>query len=633
MAATHRELIPAIAAAFWLATTPSVAASQQQELPRHEDKITVTASRVPESVLQSGNSVTVVSGAEIEASGARWLSEVLEWVPGVTLARNGGPGNVTGVFLRGTNSNHTLVLIDGVKANQSSTGAYNFAHLPAFQIERVEIVRGPQSTIYGSEAIGGVINVITRRGDGPLTAGIEVDGGSLATRSFGAWINGQHQRLQYSASLGFFDSDSISAADERFENRERDGYRNLSLDARLGLEFDSGMQLETFARVLDADTDIDGFAFGVGPVDDDNFTQSVRDVYAGFRLRQELGPWASSLLLSTTEQQDDSSDPDGEFFLGARLDASIRELDWQNSVSLGEAHTLLGGVEYRQERVDLVSIGSFGDSGYDERIDSLGLYVQERAVLTEDLVLTLGGRYEEHSRFGNRFTYRVSASASVLDGMRLHASAGSGFRAPSLNDLYFPFFGNPSLGAESSRGVDVGVEGYLRDRRLRLDLTYFHTRVDNLIQFSALSGRAENIASASSNGVESTLEWLASDEVRFSSSYTYTDSQDAETELSLLRRPRHQASIRINARPWSRWRLDTELRLKGQRTDFGPLGRVTLDDYALWNVATELDLTSAWSVTARLHNLLNSRYQEVFGYGTLGRSFYTGLRLRLGAAR
>lgn len=630
-------LLPPLAGAPAVAApprSPAADAAQQTEPEdprRHEEVVTVTATRLPASLAEVGSSVTVVTAEEIEASGARWLSEVLEVVPGVGVVRTAGPGTATSVFLRGANSNHTLVLVNGVKVNSPSTGGFDFGHLPAAQVERIEVVRGPQSSLYGSEAIGGVINIVTRRGSGPPSGGVVVDGGSFGTARLQAWGEGGRGGLSYAGSVSYSDIGGFSAASEARGAVEEDGYENLSVDGRVGYGSGDGdgLEAEAFVRLIDATTEIDDFLFGVGPVDDDNAVTELRDLYVGGRLGLSRGPWTGTLTVSDTERDLESRNPDGVFFESV-LDASIREVDFENRVELAAGNALVGGVEFRRESAAVASRSLFGTSSFDEEVDVVGVYLHDRASWSA-VTVTAGARYEDHELFGGKTTFRVTGSVDAGGGLRLHGSAGSGFRAPSLNDLFFPFFGNPDLGPEESTGLDAGLEGRFATAGVHFDVTWFHNDIDELIVFSPLTFRAENIGAARSRGVELSGGWEPGARVRVRGEYTFTDAIEEETDEQLLRRPRHQGSVRIDLQVHERLELFSEILAKGERPDFGIAGRTTLDAYTVWNAAAELELTDRYSLVARLDNLLDEDYEEVFGFGTAGRSAYAGVRLGFGS--
>jgi vitamin B12 transporter len=603
---------------------------QATQRPGYEETIVVTAERGPADIRDVGSSVSVISGEEIRASGARWLLDVLQLAPGVSVARGGPPGSLTEAFIRGADANHTLVLIDGIKVNSPTSGAYDLAGLQisADQIERIEIVKGPQSTLYGSQAIGGVINVITRPGSGAGTWGVEADGGSYGTGGLRTWGHGQSGSLRYAGNLAFLDSDGFSSASEDAGNPEADGYRNLTYDGRADWISDSGVVARAFFRGFDGDLEFDGFDFVSGPVDNAGNVQRARDIYAGGAVGYASGRYSSMLEVSTSEADLDSETP-GDFFLGIRLDSSIRELDWQNELELAPGHTLMGGVEYRREQAEVESRTALGADGFSESVDVVGVYVQDRLSIGDRAHLGAGLRYEEHTTFGSKWTGRATASVDLGERARAHGSAGTGFMAPTLNDLYFPGFSNPDLQPEESLGIDAGVELFLPEHRLVGDATVFYSDIDQLIAFDFVAGVPANIGNVIAAGLELSAAWSASDTVELAGSYSHTSAHPAGADQQLIRRPRNQGSIRATVRATPRLRTWGELRVKSERFDSGPSGLVALPGYALINLAGEYRLHDAVALRGRIDNLFDTEYEEVAGFGTAGVSGYVGLAVTL----
>ncbi|HEX9698666.1 MAG TPA: TonB-dependent receptor [Acidobacteriota bacterium] len=605
-------------------------AQQVAQRPGYEETIVVTAERDPADIRDVGSSVSVISGEEIRASGARWLLDVLQLAPGVSVARGGPPGSLTEAFIRGADNNHTLVLIDGIKVNSPTSGAYDLAGLQIStdQIERIEIVKGPQSTLYGSQAIGGVINVITRQGSGAGTWGVEVDGGSYDTGGLRTWGHGQAGSLRYAGNLAFLDSGGFSAASEDAGNPEADGYRNLTYDGRVDWTSDVGVVARAFFRGFDGDLEFDGYDFVSGPVDHAGNAQSARDIYAGGAVGYDGGRYSSIVEVSTSEAELETETP-GDFFLGFGLDSSIREVDWQSQLELAAGHTLMGGVEYRRERAEVESRTALGADGFSESVDVIGVYVQDRMSVGDRAHLGAGLRYEEHTTFGGKWTGRVTASVDLGERARAHGSAGTGFMAPTLNDLYFPGFSNPDLQPEESLGLDAGVEIFLPEHRLVGDATVFYNDIDQLIAFDFVAGIPANIGNVIAAGLELSAEWLASDTLRLAGSYTYTNAHPAGDDQQLVRRPRHQGSVRATVQATPRLLAWGELRVKSERFDGGPSGLVALPAYGLINLAGEYRLHDAVALRGRIDNLFDADYEEVVGFGTAGVSGYVGLAVTL----
>jgi vitamin B12 transporter len=617
-------------------TTQSVAAAgpqegggSAQEQLRHEETVVVTANRIEEDVANVGSAVTVITADEIEESGALWLVEVLERVPGLATARSGGPGATATVFLRGTNSNHTLFMLDGVKLNSPSTGSYDFSHLQlaADQIERIEIVRGPQSPLYGSEAMGGVINVITKRGAGPATWGIEAEGGSYSSGRVHTWLNGQAGAVRYAGSVSYLDTGGFSAAAESRGNVEPDDLRNISYSGRLDYSSRSGLSLNGFLRGLDSDLGFDDYAFGIGPADNVNNRQMNQEIYAGGTVGYQNNRWHTRVTFSDSEASLQTDTPDG-FYTAFTLDSAVRELDWQNQLELTGSQTLIGGVEYRREQAEVLSSGLFDTSGFNEKVDVVGLYLHDRIHVTDAAALTLGGRYEDHSNFGGKWTFRATGTGRLSEILRVHGSVGSAFRSPALNDLFFPIYGNPDLRPEESVGVDLGLEMTLPRSRASFDLTFFRNDISELIDFTILG--FQNLGAAITQGLEVTGDWSPGDLVALGGTYTFMDASEKDSSEQLVRRPRHQGAVQVTLYPLPGFHLFTEILTKGERQDVGPLGPATLGGYALVNVAAGYQLGENWALKGRIDNLLDREYEEIYGYGTAGLSGYMGIQLVLG---
>jgi len=604
---------------------------QDSRVPiRYDEEVIVTADREAENIRNIGSSVSVITREEIAASGARWLIDVLQFAPGVNVVRGGPAGSLAQVFVRGSNTSHTLFLIDGVKVNSPTSGAYDISgiQLAADQIDRIEVVRGPQSSLYGSQAIGGVINVITGRGSGAGTWGVEADGGSYSTSRFHIWGSGQAGSARLIGGISYFNSGGFSNASEANGHIEPDGYTNLSYNGRVDYTSDAGVVMRGFIRGFDADLDFDGFDFVEGPVDSLVNLQTSAETIVGGAVGYE-GAGISSMVEISASEADLTTDTPDDFFTGFELDSSIREVDWQNEVDLPANQKLVAGLEYRRERATLLSRSGFGDGGFEEKVDFIGVYAQDRIHLADRAWVTAGVRFEDHSAFGSKWTGRATATVDATDVVRVHGSVGTGFKAPTLNDLYFPGFSNPDLQPEESVGFDLGVEAFLLSPQVRFDVTFFYNDISELIQFDFVSGRPENLGDVTTAGAEIVGEYRSNGVVSLSGNYTLTDATPDGSDDQLIRRPRHQGSIRVTVRPVDELRLWSELRAKGESFDNGVNGRQRLESFAIINLAADYQLYDAFQVRARIDNLFDSAYEEVLGFGTAGLSGYFGVTITL----
>ena len=597
---------------------------------RSDEKVIVTAEREIENIRSIGSSVSLITSEEITASGARWLIDVLQFAPGVNVVRSGPAGSLAQVFIRGSNTSHTLFLIDGVKVNSPTTGAYDISRiqLSADQIDRIEIVRGPQSSLYGSQAIGGVINVITRRGSGSGAWGVEADGGSYSTSRFSTWGSGQTSSVRLVGGISYFDSGGFSSANEANGHSEPDSYKNLSYNGRIDYGLDRGMVASAFIRGFDTDVDFDGFDFVEGPVDNLVNLQTSIETVAGGTVGYRGAGIHSTVEISTSVAGLTTDTPE-DFFTGFELNSSIREVDWQNGIDLPGEQTLVTGLEYRREQATSLSRSGFGEDLFSEKVDFIGVYVQDRIRLADRAWVTGGVRFEDHSTFGSKWTGRATATIDVNELVRAHGSMGSGFKAPTLNDLYFPGFSNPNLEPEESVGFDLGIDTFVPSSQVRFDATFFYNDISKLIEFDFVSGRPENLGDVITIGAEVAGEYTPNETLTLSGNYTLTDATSANVDGQLIRRPRHQGGIRVTVRPDESLHFWSEVRVKGKSFDNGVKGRERLDGFAIVNLAVNYQLLNALSVRTRIDNLLDTDYEEVLGFGTVGLSGYFGVTLTL----
>lgn len=581
------------------------------------EPVTVTANRTEVPLTAAGSSVTVIEREEIERRRHATVLEVLRTVPGLEVAQTGGPGRTTSVFIRGGDSAHTLVLVDGVRVNSTSSGALDLAHLKADEVERIEIVRGPQSTLYGSEAMAGVISITTRRGRGELTAWADFEAGTDDRRRLRTGASGSRGGADYSLAVGGFETGGISTASERRGNTEEDPASSLDASTRLGLDLGGDGRLDLAATYVDAETDLDGFLFGVGPVDDPNAAQRMRSSSSRLQLEQRPRPWwRQTVTVAVADERLDGEDPDTP---DNRFAIRGRSTQWssQSDFTLGDAGLLTVGLQYEDR--DAVNRGAFDGT---TRLRSA--FVQHQASWRDRLFLTGSLRRDHHSDFGGETTYRVTAAQRFGDGgPLLRGSLGTGFRAPSLNELLFPGFGNPELAPETSRGVDLGIEQELASGRLRLGATYFDTAYRDLIVFDLATFLANNVAQADVDGVELTAFYTPVAWLRLDLAHTYLDTEDRSTGEPLARRPRNRSTLSAS--------FDRGGRVDGVLTVISVRDRIDsdgapMDDYA----RLDLSLGYAWSdrlqTYLRAVNLLNEDYEEVPGFTSPGRQTSIGLR-------
>ncbi len=584
------------------------------------ETVIVTANLAPTEEAAVGSSVTVLTRAEIAARGTTSAVELLRTVPGVEVVQGGGPGSTASVFLRGSSSSHTLVLVDGVRINAPTTGAVDIADLRADDVERIEILRGPQSSLYGSEAMGGVISIITRRGEPGLSARAGGEGGSLGLARWQVSAGGQEGRLDWQVGGGREAWDGVSVASERAGNRERDPYRNRSGSLRLGWQLGTRSRVEATWRGQDATAALDGFTWGVGPTDDPNFEQRRRAQTGAVALTSQItARWRQQVRLGVYDERLEGIDPDTEY---NRYDIANRNssLLAQSDLQLGRHHVLSLGAsaERRDGKVE---------GGFDERADLLSAFAASQWTWGTAGAFTAAVRHDDHSVYGGKTTYRATGVLGLGGGARLHASWGTGFKAPTFNDLYYPYYGNPALRPETSRGWDAGVTWEGRDGVWSADLTAFANRYEDLVAFSWTSFQAENIARAEARGWEAAAGLRSGKSLSWRASYTFTRSEDLATGSPLPRRPKHRGSLTA--------RLGGDGPLTASATYWVVRDRVEsdgrpMDDYDRLDLAAQVRLASWVHATLRVHNALDADYEELAGYTSPGRTFALGFVLNLG---
>jgi len=603
---------------------PSPAATVREE-------IVVSASRVEEPRRRVASAVTVIGRDEIEARREPTVAELLRTVPGVEVVRGGPPGSATSVFLRGAASAHTLVLVDGVRVNSPAVGGFDWADLTTDSVERIEVLRGPQSALYGSEAIGGVVSVFTRRGAAGLDGTASAEAGSDESWRVGTSWRGGADRWDWTLAASRREVGGLSSAAESAGNDEDDPYESAAVAGTAGASFWGDGRAVAAVRWSDSELGLDGFSFlAGGPVDDPNYRQSRRALYGSVDLTKPAGPRLSHRLrLGVADEDYEATDPDTPFHPLA-LATRGTEATWIADLALlgradplaphagltGLAAGLTGGVGW--ERREAASSG-----GFDESADIGSAFLEARLAAGDRFRLGAGVRHDDHSVFGAETTWRGTAWWRVARATRLHGTWGTGFRAPSFNELFFPGFGNPDLAAETSEGWDAGVEQELLAGRLVADLVYFANELDNLIGFDVATFRAENVAAAETEGLEATLEWRPSSRWTGRAAYTRTDSEDLATGLPLARRPKHRASAALVWDPPGRW--DASLAAYAVR-DRVESGGAPLDDYERVDLALGYELRGDLTAYLRVDNLLDDDHAELAGFTTPGAMVHLGLR-------
>ena len=584
--------------------------------------VVVTATRISTPEIEVASSVTVVSADDIAARQIRTLPDLLKEVPGLNVVQTGGPGGQTSVFMRGTNSNHTKVFIDGIDVADpsSSTSSFDFGQLLTQDIQRVEVLRGPQSGLYGSDAVGGVINVITKSGSGPAQFNAGIEGGSFDTFNQTAGVSGSADQFHYAANFQHLHSGSTPVTPSDYlqpgQARINDYHDNLTGSTKLGFEVTDTFDLGLVARYTDSHLRLTGDNFDFFPSIPDTAQSdfNTKQYYLratahllsfGGTLDQTLGA-AYSNIKSYDFSPDGPSETDN---FGARV-----KFDWQGVVALAASQKLVLGAEHQRDSIATpISASTSINSGYAElQSDFWG-----------SLYDTLSVRYDDNDRFGSKVTYRVAPEYLFGDsGTKIKASLGTGFKAPTLTEMFqsfpsFDFFANPNLRPETDLGWDAGFEQALLSNSLRFGMTYFHINIKNLIDTSADGTTYANIGRALTDGVESFIAYQPMKTLTLRLDYTFTQATDDIAHLTLLRRPKNKESLVTAWQATDRLQLSATLLsvsswVDGNR-DFS-ISRLNASPYTTLDVASSYSLTKNWALTARVNNLLNRHYQNPNGF-------------------
>jgi len=624
----------------WPAAALRAAEPPEATLP----PVFVTSTRTEVPLSQVTTSATILTAKDIENQQAETVLQVLRTAPGLDVVQNGSRGSTTSVFIRGSESDHVLVLIDGVEVNSTTLGAFDFAHMTTENVERIEILRGAGGTLYGSRAIGGVINIITKKGQGPFEADVSLEGGNGSTHRQALSLRGNAGKLAYSFSGARLESDGFHSVN--------DDYRNLAASARLDYQFTDDASLKGIFHFVKTN---------LGLFNNNNFA-SQPDPNAREAATQYLGKleWEQKILKNWDyrisgsmfkEHITDRDDVDSCVFFGFPCDSRTRDRfrpridtgEFQTNYRFDDWSTTTFGVEYKRRSADT-------SGGIDNAIRNLGYYVQEQLQFFDRrLVLIPGVRLDDNQSFGTAWTPSFSAAYLFREtGTKLKASYAQGFKAPSLNELFFPpgfgcpAFGNPNLKPEKSWELNSGVEQNLFTDRVTLGLTYFHREVRNLIEGRPIPGdpfgcfRAENVGTARFDGVEWTVAVKLLESLSLNANYTYLDWDTADGKLP--RRPHHRGSIVLNFLR-DGFNANLTANVVGSRDDFraaSPFGDIVKPGYAIFDLAASYTLP--WKMAGvknialfgKIENLLNRKYEEADGFRARPLNFLLGARATFG---
>ena len=599
------------------------------------ESVVVSATRFDIPLDQSPASASVISSEELEQKQIQRVSDALREVPGLSVVQTGVPGQLTSVFTRGLRSEHTQVLLDGIPINQGLQGAFNFADFTTEDIDRIEVVRGPQSTIYGPRALAGVIQIFTKQGNGTPGVMFAAEGGSYDTFREWSQSDGKVDDFDYSVGASRLDTENA---------RPNNNYRNTAAIADVGWS-PNPPSPGTGSAVASEQLRIGSlFTYSVSDIGLPNTIFDARPVDHFLTERWLVGPhidwkpteWWDHKLIVAYDHERQINDPNEDGFVGATRAVFERtQVDYQNNLRPASWLTLTSGFYYSrinagQERPFVL----FGPTFISDHTDETAGFLEATLTPVENLIFVAGGRFDHFNQFGGIWTYRFAGSYKIdKTNTILHSSVGNGFSPPSSQDKIFG--NNFGLKPEEDLGWDIGIRQQLWQNRVEAGLTYFHNDLSNVIGFNGLFDTL-NLGSAETQGLEAELRAQPIPNFVLTAAYTYLEAEKTSSKdvsqlqgARLPRRPRNEIYVSATYLWWKRLRTVVEAKFVNAREELnfgGP--NFDIEDYSFVNIAAEYEVTPHFSIFGRIDNLANEHYSEVFGFPALGRAAYGGVKLR-----
>jgi vitamin B12 transporter len=614
----------------------------------------VTATKTPQPLDSLAGSVDIITAKDIEQKQFQTLSQALQTVPGLHVVQSGVTGSQTSIFMRGNNSDHVLVLIDGIEINDPSSpnGAFDFANLLLDDVEQIEIVKGAQSVLYGSDAIGGVIQIRTKQGAGKLTTKAKFEFGSNQTHREVVGISGSTDLINYSAQYSAIETDGDSIATKKRlsptnGSRDDDGYDNETFSFKLGLTPSDLFNATFTAKYSKADVEIDEFIADDLDANNESDQLFLNATFQGNFLNDQ---WQPSLSLSHTNiERKNRNDRilTTENLVKTDFEGEKNKLSLQNDFRGLHNNLITLGLEIEKEEIDSAGEsrfgGAFGDFVIDQRTRAdrrtKSVYLQDQINLTPDINLTLGLRHDDPDDFDSETTYRASLSHQLSEQSRVSLSHGTGFKVPSLfnlagftpNNFGSAFFGNPNLKPETSKDWEISLSNTFWQDKVSTQISYFESDIEDLIVtvfLPSFDSTTINRDEANIQGVESRAKFALSEQFDFDLSHTFTSAKDENDQL-LLRRPKHKASAQLSYSPLTALNLNATLLHIGSWKDIdGVASRTNMGSYTTLNLAANYRLNSQVSLFTRIDNIGDKTYEPAFGFQGLGTSVYVGIALQ-----
>ncbi|MEO9131840.1 MAG: TonB-dependent receptor [Sphingomonas sp.] len=574
---------------------------------------------------QVGQAITVINRDEIEQRQTVSISDLLATTPGVTVSRNGGVGTVTALRIRGAEGEQTLTIIDGVRVNDPSSpgGAFDFGNLLASSIDRIEVLRGPNSVPWGSQAIGGVVNITTATPTQGLQGRASAEYGSHDSVVANAAISGGTGPVTAALTGGYIRTDGISAY---AKGSEPDGYEQYGATGNVGIAFTDEIGLDLRAYYAHSHVDLDGFPAPNYVLADDAEYSTAQEIYgyAGLHANLMDGRFRNRVAFTLADVNRNNHDPAFgpavSFFSRGRSE----RYDYQGDLKVVEQIRLVAGAEHEDSR--FIADNDHHASGI------TSFYGEAIVTPVEELTVTGGVRHDDNSDFGGHFSFGANAALALREGTTLRASYAEGFKAPTLYQRFASFYGTPGLKPETASSYDLGIEQSLLGGRAKAGVTWFHRDTHNQINFDLGTFTYQNLDRTRAQGVEFELTLRPIDALTFTGNYSYIDSVNHTPGVNfgkdLARRPKQTVSASVDYR--FPFRLSVGGTISNVGDSFDNAGNtVRLDGYVLAGLRAEMPIGDHFALYGRVENLFDEKYQTVAGYGTYGRTAYGGIRVKL----
>ena len=647
--------------AAWL--SPVLAEEPAEAEPVIETReVVVSATKTPVPVSQVTSAVEVITEEDLKRRQIRTVVDALRLSQGLTVFSNGGPGTNATVRIRGSNADQVLVLIDGAVMNSATSGVFNFANLTTDNIERIEILRGAQSMLWGADAMGGVINITTKKGTGAPSVSAFSEYGSFSSVREGGQVLGKKGPFDVSAALSRWDYTGFSTVNYRRGASERDGFHNWQASTRVGVALPHDGRLDLNFRLLQGRVNLDN---GSSPGFDvlGSFNNSQQFVYSASYKQPITAWWNQDLTLSrqtevldfepgTTRRNVSTGAVSRPTSNPSRINTLANRIEWQHNFQVSKPLLLSGGYQFRDQQGENFDMRTGATTINNRMVTSHAGFAQAQLNLWDRVFGTAGVRQDEYNVFGSATTYRTTGGyLHQGTGTKIRSSYATGFRAPTINQLFSPTqgFGNPNLKPERSQSMDIGVDQYLFNNRVTLSGGYFWNRFRDMIVAQqtvdvcgvtgvTVNSCAQNIGTVVTKGWEASVKYAVVRDVPLVKSLDVQAQYTNTLTRNLVQQPGNRAprtpvdqwSLIVSYQPVDPVRVNLEGRYVGSRFD-DVNNRQQMRAFDIWNLSATYDVTSRIQTYVRAENIFDEKYEELMFYGTMGRSIFAGLRMNYDA--